>query len=275
MLFLNILIIIFFLPGIILWFCIALMLLFLLLGVVFLFLYLDTSRKAKIRDNFFYHAVHEMKTPLSTITLTSEMLHEMNSLGDDAQRLVKMIITENKRISQTVDLFLHFARIERDELLLHKETLDIHALLEDSLLIHEFFLEQQNGILNTNFGASKYIIEGDRAHLTNVFDNLLDNARKYSEAPAEISVFTRNAYQYLVVAVADKGIGIEPANHKYVFKQFYRASGTNDQKTKGFGLGLFYVKHIVEKHGGRVKLISQPGKGSCFEVYLSLRTKKN
>ncbi len=252
--------------------CIILISLLVISSIVLLFLYLDKKRKSKNRDNFFYHAIHEMKNPLSTITLTSEMLHEMESLPDEAHRLVKMVITENKRVSQTVDLFLHFAKIERDELMLHEEPVNIHALLEDSLLIHEFILEQKNGVLKTDFKASDYIISGDKIHLTNVFDNLLENARKYSDEPAEISVSTRNEQQYLIIAVSDKGVGIEPAHQKDVFKQFYRAPGSNNNKQKGFGMGLFYVKYIVERHGGHIVLTSQPGEGSCFEVYLPLRT---
>ncbi len=250
--------------------CIALISLLVILCIVLLYLNFDKKRKSKNRDNFFYHAIHEMKNPLSTIRLTSEMLHEMETLPDDAQRLIKMIITENKRVSQSVELFLHFAKIERDELLLHREPVNIHALLEDSLLIHEFILEQENGILKTAFEASDYVISGDKLHLTNVFDNLLENARKYSDEPASISVNTRNEGKCLIVSVTDKGVGIDPGHHKDVFKQFYRAPGTNNNRKKGFGMGLYYVKYVIEKHGGHIILKSQPGEGSCFEVSLPL-----
>lgn len=239
-------------------------------GVVVLLLYFDKSRSSRKRDNFFYHAIHEMKNPLSTITLTSEMLYEMDSLDENAHRLVKMIITENKRVSQAVDLFLHFAKIEKDQLTIHKETVDVHALLNDSLLIHEFFLEKENGILNSHFDATKHKIKGDKMHLTNVFDNLLENARKYSDTPAEITVATRNENQYLVVSVSDKGVGIDPAFQKDIFKQFYRVRDIKNNHASGFGMGLYYVKYIIEKHGGRVKLHSQPNKGSTFEIYLPL-----
>ncbi len=243
--------------------------------VVLLVLYLSKRRASKKRDNFFFHAIHEMKNPLSTITLTSEMLHEMDSLDEEAHRLVKMIITENKRVAQTVELFLHYGRIERNELTLHIEGVDIHALLSDSLLIHEFFLEQKDGTLETEFNASNHVVNGDKLHLTNVFDNLLENARKYSKEPAKIKVTTYNEAHHLVIAVSDNGIGIPPAYHKEVFKQFFRAHEMGSRHDKGFGMGLFYVKYIVEKHGGHVKLESEPGKGSCFYVYLPLKKEKS
>ncbi len=249
---------------------ILLIILLAIFGIVFFVLYIKKMRNSRRRDSFFFHAIHEMKNPLSTVTLTSEMLYEMDTLDEKAHKLVKMIITENKRVVQTVELFLHYGRIEKDELILHIEHVDLHALLSDSLLIHEFFLENQNGTLKTDFEASKYIIGGDKIHLTNVFDNLLENARKYSEEPAEISVKTRNEGKYLVVAVSDNGIGIHPSQQKDVFKQFYRAPEIINKHSKGFGMGLFYVKYIIEKHGGYVTLDSQPGKGSCFEIYLPL-----
>lgn len=251
--------------------CIVLISVLVLFGIVLLYLYIKNVRKSKNRDNFFYHAIHEMKNPLSTITLTSEMLYEMDSLDDNAHKLAKMIIVENRRVAQAVDLFLHFAKIEKDELIIHKELVDVHALLNESLMIYEFLLEKENGVLTKSFNASKYMIKGDKMHLTNVFDNLLDNGQKYSERPAEVAVTTRNEDKYLIVSVSDKGIGIDYSFQKHVFKQFYRVKKKDNISIKGFGMGLYYVKYVIEKHGGRIDLKSKPGEGSCFDIYLPLK----
>ena len=165
---------------------------------------------------------------------------------------------------------LQSATLEKGELVLHKESLDIHEILRDVIKNIGIQIEIKDGQIVKEFGAQKSLVEVDRIHMTNVAYNLLDNANKYSPVKPQIVVSTRNVKGGLVFGIEDNGIGIAKVDQQKIFEKLYRVPKGNIHNFKGFGLGLSYVKTIVEKHGGNIRLESELKKGTKFEIFLPL-----
>ncbi len=235
-------------------------------------------RQKKLSDmktDFINNMTHELKTPISTIKLVCEMLTDQGlpKTETSLNRYAHIIQDENARLQNHVEKVLQFARLEKGSLKLKMERVNMHELLEAALQKTKLQVDKQEGYLKSYLHASQTVVEGDPLHLLNIISNLLDNAVKYSKEIPEITVFSRSTEEMVTFAIQDRGIGMSKEALKRVFDKFYRVSTGNIHDVKGFGLGLSYVKLMVEAHGGTVSVVSKLGKGSTFEFSLPIANK--
>jgi two-component system phosphate regulon sensor histidine kinase PhoR len=223
--------------------------------------------------DFINNMTHEFKTPISTISLAGEAIGkpEVISDTDKVNRFNAVIRDETDRMKKQVDKILQMAILEKGDFKLEKTDVDVHEILKKSVENISLMVEKRNGSLRTDFDARYAEIEADRVHLASVIHNVLENAAKYCEEDPEITISTENTGDDIVIGIADNGPGIDPAEVKQVFDKYYRVPSGNRHDVKGFGLGLSYVKLIVEAHGGTVNMESEPGKGTRVSIRLPLR----
>ena len=225
---------------------------------------------ADIKSDFINNMTHEFKTPISTISLATQML------GDEAvaaspsmfKRYLGIIRDENKRLGSQVEKVLQTAQMERGEVRLKLGTVNVHQIIERVLENISPQIELREGIIDMDLQAENPEIQADEVHLTNIIFNLLDNANKYSPEKPIIKITTENTEKGLSIKVIDQGIGMTKESIKQIFEKFYRVPTGNVHDVKGFGLGLSYVKKMVEEHQGRINVVSKLGEGSEFEVVL-------
>jgi two-component system phosphate regulon sensor histidine kinase PhoR len=214
---------------------------------------------------------HELKTPISTISLSSEMLlQDSKNSAEQVKKYAGIIYEENKRLEQQVQRVLNVAKLDKNELVLNKEAFDLQELLVQLKEHFEAFQPAKTSKLNLNLSESSHILLADPVHLTNVFYNLMDNAVKYSKEDVQISISTKLSSSYLVIEFSDKGIGISKEHQKAIFDKFFRVPTGNVHNVKGFGLGLYYVKLIIEGHKGKISVKSDIGEGTSFAIKLPL-----
>tara|TARA_R110002049_G_scaffold30211_3_gene102746 strand:- start:11189 stop:12760 length:1572 start_codon:yes stop_codon:yes gene_type:complete len=227
---------------------------------------------SEIKTDFINNMTHEFKTPIATINLALDSIKNPKILGDDSKvlRYVEMIRDENKRMHSQVENVLRISRLEKNQIDLSKETIDLHDTIEDAITHVNLLVEDRKGKIKTHFEALESELPGNQFHLTNVVVNMLENAIKYSEGAPIIDVYTENTTKSFVFKIKDSGIGMSKTVQKQVFNKFYREQKGNIHDVKGHGLGLAYVKEIVEKHHGTVFVESEKGKGSTFTVKLPL-----
>lgn len=225
-----------------------------------------------IKNDFINNMTHELRTPISTISLACEALNDPDVAKTPrmTENYTRMISEENKRLSQLVENVLQSALLDKSEFQLHFGKVDMHAVIHKVLKSMRIHIEKRKVKLDLKLQADRFELEGDMVHLTNVFFNLLDNAIKYSPEAPQIVVETRNSGARLYVSVSDNGLGISREQQKRIFEKLYRVPTGNVHNVKGFGLGLSYVKTVVEKHNGSVQLESEPEIGSTFTVILPL-----
>ncbi len=245
-----------------------------IIGVFAMTLYqLNKQKKiAAIKTDFINNMTHEFKTPIATINLALDAIKNPKIIGDKEKVLgyVKMIRDENKRMHAQVETVLRISKLDKNQIKLNQEVLDIHEILEDAISHIQLLLKQSSVQLHIKFEAIQTEVLGDAFHLTNVFVNLLDNAIKYTDKNPEITLQTENNANAILIHVIDNGIGMTRQAQKHVFDKFYREETGNIHNVKGHGLGLSYVKRIVELHQGSIHVVSEKGKGSRFTVKLAV-----
>lgn len=231
---------------------------------------LKQKKLSEMKNDFINNMTHEFKTPISTISLAGEMMMRENIQTDvqKINRYTKIILDENTRLKKQVEQILQIAVLDRGDFKLKKREINIHDVIRSQITTIDLTLKERGGDICCNLDAVDPVIVADRVHFENVIANLLDNANKYSPEKPQLQVSTINKKGGVVVTIEDKGIGISPENQKHVFKNLYRVPTGNIHNVKGFGLGLFYVKSIIEAHSGLVELESELGKGSVFKIYL-------
>ncbi len=229
---------------------------------------LKQKKLSTIKNDFISNMTHEFKTPISTISLASEMLSDssISQTPDKQTRYLRMIRDENKRLSVLVESILQTSILDKGEFKLKLTEIDIHEIINTAINNTQLLISQRGGVINTSLMAQKFKIVADRVHLTNIVFNLIDNAIKYTQGVPEISVKTENTENAIKISVKDNGIGISKENQRKIFDKFYRVPTGNVHNVKGFGLGLSYVLAVVEKHGGVVEVQSELGKGSTFII---------
>lgn len=238
-----------------------------------LYIIFKQKRLSEMKNDFVNNMTHELKTPISTISLASQMLND-RSIPDEQKNLgqiSRIIQAESKQLGFQVERVLQMAIFDHGELKLKSEEVDLHEVIETVAQNVLLQLDRRNGQLEFLPEAETALVEGDLMHLTNVVSNLLENAMKYTSRTPEISILTKNVDGQLVLSVSDNGIGISKENQKRIFDKFYRVPTGNVHNVKGFGLGLSYVKLIVEQHGGTIHLKSELNKGSQFFIHLPLQ----
>jgi two-component system phosphate regulon sensor histidine kinase PhoR len=253
-----------------------------MLVLIFSFYYtistiLKQKKLSEIKNDFISNMTHEFKTPISTISLACEVLNDktIEKSPERVHTYVNMIGDENKRLSLLVENILQTAILDKGQLKLKMQEIDIHSLIEQTITNIKLQVENKDGEISTELKAAIPVLTGDRVHITNIIFNLIDNALKYSNEHPEIKIMTRSDNEGIFISVQDNGIGISKENQKRIFDTMYRVPTGNIHNVKGFGLGLSYVKAVVEKHGGSISVASELGKGSKFTVYLPYHSQTN
>jgi two-component system phosphate regulon sensor histidine kinase PhoR len=233
---------------------------------------LKQKKLSLIKNDFISNMTHEFKTPISTISLASEMLSDATiaQTQEKQQRYIKMIRDENKRLSVLVESILQTSILDKGEFKLKLSDVDIHEIINNAINNTQLLIGQRHGSIQTYLKAQKYKLQADKVHLTNIVFNLIDNAIKYSKEAPEISITTYNTAEGIMIQVKDNGIGISKENQRKIFDKFYRVPTGNVHNVKGFGLGLSYVLAVVLKHNGTISVNSELGKGSTFNVHLPI-----
>ncbi len=228
------------------------------------------KKLSEMKNDFVNNMTHEIKTPISTISLACEALGDRDIKKSEElfSTYINMIKQENKRLETLAEHILQTATLEKGQLVLKKIELDIHQIISQAVNNVGFHVMQKSGSITQNLNAHKSTILADKVHITNLIYNLLDNANKYSPEKPRIIISTENNQKGVIIKISDNGIGITKANQKKIFDKFNRISTGNVHDIKGFGLGLSYVKAIVVKHHGSIEIESELKKGSVFTVFL-------
>jgi len=220
--------------------------------------------------DFLNNMTHEFKTPLTNIALAGKMMTKDSNIReeDKIRHYSGIILAENEKLKLQVEQVLSMTALERGEIPLRRTELDFHKLIEECIKCISVQIENKQGHLSLYLDAENFVIIGDKTHLTNAVCNLIDNAIKYSNGNPELSVQTSNSERDLILVVADNGIGIDQNYHEKVFDKFFRVPTGDVHEVKGFGLGLTYIKKIVELHGGNIRLEGALGEGTTFTITL-------
>ena len=242
-----------------------------------IFIILKQKKLSAIKNDFINNMTHELKTPISTISLASQMLHDdsFSNSPKSIENLSGIILQESKRLSFQVEKVLQMAVFNEGRLKLKFKELHINDLVAIAVRNFEIKVKNKNGKLFAEFLAEDDVINGDEVHIPNVIFNLLDNAVKYSKEAPVINIKTENKNGWLVLSIKDNGIGIPKEHLEQIFERFFRVPTGNVHNVKGFGLGLHYVKKIIESHNGKIKAESVLNKGTKFVIYFPLNTYKN
>lgn len=234
---------------------------------------LSLMREKKISEHtrdFLNNMTHEFKTPLTNIALASKMIIKDSNITQEEKirHYSGIILEENEKLRNQVEQVLSMTALERGEVPLHKTELNLHQLIHDVLKCMSVQIEHKNGKVDLKLEADKFIIKGDKTHLTNAFCNLIDNAIKYSNDEPILLIQTFSNDKQVVITVSDNGIGIEHEYQQKVFEKFFRVPTGDVHDVKGFGLGLTYIKGIIELNGGTIELQSEKEKGTAFIIRL-------
>jgi len=235
-----------------------------------LFFIIRQKKISEMKSDFINNITHEFKTPIATISLAADTITNQKVIKDESsiRYFISMIKKENRRMNKKVETILQIASLDKKEIEFKFESISLHTIIEKAVDTIEIQVQQKNGNINLNLNAEEPVIYGDGEHLTNLVNNLLDNAIKYSSDAPDISLETRNNGRGVIMSIEDKGIGMSKSVQSKIFERFYRQPSGNVHDVKGFGLGLNYVRAIIDAHKGTINVISEPGKGSRFEIFL-------
>jgi len=234
------------------------------------YIILRQKKLSEVKTDFINNMTHELKTPISTISLASQMLKDKSISSDqkNLEHISTIIEDESGRLGFQVEKVLQMAIFETGRLKLKFVPIDLNAVIEKVVNTFSIHVEKKNGSIGFSPEADNAIISGDQVHITNLIFNLFDNAVKYNAGTPVIRVTTRNKKDGIIISVEDNGIGISHEEQKRIFDKFYRVPTGNIHNVKGFGLGLSYVKKIIEEHHGTISVLSEPGKGTRFDIWL-------
>lgn len=230
------------------------------------------KKLSEIKNDFINNMTHEFKTPLATISLAVDALRNEKVMvnPDKREYFTGIIKEENKRMNKQVETILQAALMDRQEIQLNKKPVHVHIIINDIIDNFKLQLHEKGGNVALALNATNDVISADEVHFTNLISNLFDNAVKYSKEGLLLKVSTTNIGKQLQIKIEDNGIGMSKETVKRIFEKFYRAHTGNIHNVKGFGLGLSYVKTIVDAHGGKIKADSTLGKGTAFTIEMSL-----
>ena len=228
------------------------------------------KKLSEIKNDFINNMTHEFKTPLATISLAVDAVNNPMIVQD--QQKVKyytnIIREENKRMHSQVEKVLQMALLDKNQISLSKDDIDIHEIIYRAVENISILVEGKGGSIVTDLRAMRHEFVGDEVHISNVISNLLDNANKYTPDQPQIRVSTESDAKGIYITISDNGIGMSAEHLSMIFEKFYRVPTGNVHNIKGFGLGLTYVKAIIEAHQGTIEVKSTPKKGSSFTIFL-------
>ena len=233
---------------------------------------LRQKKLSEIKNDFINNMTHEFKTPLATISLAVDALRNEKVANDRVKSAYfsGIIKEENKRMNRQVETILQAALFDRQELQLNLQPIHVHAVIQRALENFQLQLQEKQGKSILQLNAKEDLIATDEVHFTNLISNLIDNAVKYSNDGLVIRINTANTAKTLVLRIEDNGIGMNKEIQRRIFEKFYRAHTGNLHNVKGFGLGLSYVKTVVDAHHGKIRVDSTVGKGTAFIIELPL-----
>lgn len=234
---------------------------------------LRQKQLSELQRDFINNMTHEFKTPISTINISTDVFIQNDKVKEDPRlsRYAGIIKEQVLRLNTQVEKVLQLAKIERDNIELNVEEIDLADLIRNISPSIELKINDKQGTLHLDMTAKNAFVRADRLHLTNILHNLVDNGVKYSGDKPEIRIGLRNDGKKLVLSVQDNGIGIPKEHQKRVFDKFYRVPTGNVHNVKGFGLGLYYVKTMCKEHKWKLDLQSEPGKGTKIEIAMPQR----
>jgi len=237
-----------------------------------IYLILKQRKLSELKNDFINNMTHELKTPVSTISLASQMISDdtLSLQKDKLKSISKIIKDESKRLEFQIEKVLQISLFEKGNIHFNMQDVDIHKIIELAVLNTDIKVKNKGGELTFKLKAKDFILKGDKLHLTNIIFNLLDNAVKYSKdnVPPQINVLTYNNESGIIIEITDNGIGISKESQKKIFNKFYRVPTGNVHDVKGFGLGLSYVKRIVQEHKGEISITSELAKGTKFIIFI-------
>jgi len=227
----------------------------------------ELKKLSEIKNEFIDNMTHELKTPISTISLACEALmdKDFKKVGS-RDKYINIINDENKRLGGQVENVLSIAKSEKSNYKLDLKELCVHKIIKDSININKFKIQKRGGIIKHDLKADSSFILGNYDHLLNVFNNLLDNSNKYSLENPIIKISSSNNKGFMEILISDQGIGIKNSSIDKIFDKFYREPQGNIHNVKGFGLGLSYVKNILNKHKASISVESVVNKGTIFKM---------
>jgi len=230
------------------------------------------KKLSEMKNDFINNMTHELKTPIATISLAAEALNDkdIQQLPDMRDRYLKVISEENGRLGEQVERVLNIAALDKQDFSLKREVLNLHELIERAMDKTMIQVEKRGGSIKAILEATNTDVFADQTHLVNILVNLLDNANKYSPESPHITIRTRNSGTQIVCSIQDHGIGMSKEAQKHIFEKFFRVHTGNIHNVKGFGLGLAYVKSMIDAHEGTITVDSEPGRGSKFTFTLPL-----
>ena len=223
-----------------------------------------------IKSDFINNMTHEFKTPIATISLAADSIRNTKIISDETKinQYLNIIKEENRRMNNQVESVLQMSLLEKEKFKLKLSEYDLHELIETAIKNIKIQIQQKNGNINVALHAENPFSLVDETHFLNIIHNLLDNAIKYSKDNLEITLTTRNQDGNIIILIEDNGIGIKKEDLVRIFDKFYRVSTGNIHNVKGFGLGLSYVKAIVNEFNGSINVTSEIERGSRFEISL-------
>ena len=235
-----------------------------------LYLILKQKKISEMKSDFINNMSHEFKTPIATINLALDAISSSKprSFTNKVPQYVQMIREENQRMLSQVENVLMISRLEKSTSPIVLSEIDLHLTIENAVRHIDLIVRHQRGEIKTFLNASNTMFKGNLNHFTNVIVNILDNAIKYSEKKPVIKIGTANSENGIELRITDEGIGMDIATQKHVFEKFYRLQSGNIHHIKGHGLGLSYVKKIVDIHGGNIIVKSKVGHGTTFLIKL-------
>lgn len=231
---------------------------------------LKQKKISEMKSDFINNMTHEFKTPIATIAVAADSVANPKVIEnpEKIRYFIDMIKKENIRMNRQVEDILTIARLDKKDFEFKWETVDLHDVISGAIQSISLQVEKRGGKITTQLQAANSFATSDASHIANVIYNLLDNANKYSTGAPEIKIATRNNNKGVIITVEDRGIGMTKAAQSRIFERFYRQTSGNIHNVKGFGLGLSYVKAVIEANQGTVSVHSEPGKGSRFEVFI-------
>jgi signal transduction histidine kinase len=233
---------------------------------------LRQKKLSDMKSDFINNMTHEFKTPIATINLAADALAnpKVQTDGGLISRYISIIKSENRRMNTQVEQVLQTAQLDRKEVQLQKSRVELTPIIEHAVELMQIQFDNRGSRVQMDLDSIHMTLEGDEMHLANVFTNLLDNALKYSKETPEVLISSKKIGNYALISVQDKGIGMNRETKQRIFEKFYRVPTGNVHNIKGFGLGLSYVKAIVEAHNGEVSVETESGVGSTFHIKLPL-----
>ena len=238
--------------------------------VVSIYYILKQKKISEMKSDFINNMTHEFKTPIATISVAADSISNLKVIESPEKIMyfIDMIKKENLRMNRQVEDILTIARLDKKEFEFNWEAIDLHEVIKNAMQSILLQVEKKGGTITSELFALNPVATSDTNHFANLIYNLLDNANKYSLNAPEIKISTRNISKGLLITVEDKGIGMTKMVQSRIFERFYRQTSGNIHNVKGFGLGLSYVKAVLEANRGNITVHSEPGKGSRFEVFI-------